>query len=179
MDADERIEVKVRPIEQLFTFNCGPTALGIILSSQYGLDLTQRELNILTGVTPDGTSEHHLIRALKILGFKYEEGSKGTLQKLRDYLRVGLAPMVHMVLADGGGHFVVVTSIDDTNVRVADPRDGTIAQYGIPFFLGVWKEEAKDNSTPWYLAVTGISTNKIDNLISKLKRIKKKVDKSR
>jgi predicted double-glycine peptidase len=151
----------------------------MILAFQYGLELTQRELNLLTGVTLDGTSEHHLIRALKILGFKYEESSKGTRQKLRDFLRAGVAPMVHVVLEDGGGHFSVVTAMDDTNVSLADPRTGTIIQYGMAFFLGVWKEEANDNSSPWYLAVLGYSAHNVDRLINKYKRIKAKVERAR
>lgn len=179
MDADERIELKVRPIEQVFTFNCGPTALGMILAFQYSLDLTQRELNILTGVTPDGTSEHHLIRALKIMGFRYEESSKGTRHKLRDFLRNGVAPMVHVVLEDGGGHYMIVTGMDDSNIWLADPRTGTVIQYGMSFFLGVWKEEANDNSSPWYLAVLGYSAHNIDRLINKFKKIKVKVERAR
>jgi ABC-type bacteriocin/lantibiotic exporter with double-glycine peptidase domain len=151
----------------------------MILLFQYRLELTQRELNLLTGATPDGTSEHHLIRALKVLGFRYEEGSKGTRQKLMDFLRAGLAPMVHVVLEDGGGHFMLVTSMTDNDVWLADPRSGTIIQYGMSFFLGVWKEEANDNNTPWYLAVTGYAAHNVDKLIGKYKKIKIKVERAR
>jgi len=179
MDADERIELKVKPVEQEFTFNCGSAALSMILSYQYGLDLTQRELNLLMGITPDGASEHHFIRALKTLGFHYEESSKGTRQKLRDFLRQGRAPMVHVVLSDGGGHYLTVTGIDDSNIWLADPRTGTIIQYGMSFFLGVWKEEANDNSSPWYLVVHGYSAHNIDKLINKFKKIKTKVERAR
>jgi predicted double-glycine peptidase len=176
---EEKLDVPVRLMEQEFKYNCGPTALGIVLKSQFGLDLTQRELNLLTGVTQDGTSEYHFMRALKLLGFKFDEEGRGTLPQLRQYLRHNILPIVHVVLEDGGGHYMVVCGIDDENVRLADPRTGGLIQYGIPFFLGVWKEEAKDNATPWYLAVTGYAPHKIDALISKLKRIKIKTEKAR
>jgi predicted double-glycine peptidase len=179
MSSDEYVGYKVHAIEQQFSYNCGPTALGTILLYQYGLELTQRELNLLTGVTQDGTNEHHLIRALKLLGFKYEESSKGTKQKLKDFLRKGLIPMVHVVLEDGGGHYMVVTGMDEQNVELADPRTGTTITYGLVFFLGVWKEEANDNSSPWYLVVTGYTNPTISLYMNKLKKIKTKIERAR
>jgi len=174
-DVDDLHLLPVKAIEQNYAYNCGPTALLISLRFQYGLPLTQRDMNLLTGVTPDGCSEHHLIRALDTLGYKYKETGKGTLSQLRGYLRKNIAPIVHIVLEDGGGHFVVVCGISDEQVYLADPRTGTIVKWGIPFFLGVWKEEAKENSTPWYLAITGqVSPQRFDSLINRLKRIRKK-----
>jgi predicted double-glycine peptidase len=176
MNVGERILLEVKSIEQQYKYNCGPTALLICLNYQYGLPLTQRDVNLLTGVTPDGCSEYHLFRALDILGFKYEESCKGTLSKLLDYLKRNIVPIVHIVLEDGGGHYVVIVGMDEEFVYLADPRTGTIIKWGIPFFLGVWKEEAKDNSSPWYLAVIGKSSHqKLDSLINKFKRIRKKL----
>jgi len=178
MNADEKILLPVKSIEQKYTYNCGPTALLISLRFQYGLQLTQGDINLLTGVTPDGCSEHHLMRALNILGYKYKESGKGTLTQLRDFLKQNIAPIVHVVLEDGSGHYMCIVGMDDDVVHLADPRDGEIIEWGIPFFLGVWKEEAKENSTPWYLAVLSHSSiNKLDSMINRINRIRRKIAK--
>jgi len=176
MNADEKILLPVKSIEQKYKYNCGPTALLISLRFQYGLPLTQRDVNLLTGVTPDGCSEHHLIRALDILGYKYKETGKGTLSQLRDYLKHNIIPIVHIVLEDGNGHYMNVVGMDDDFVYLADPRHGDIIKWGVPFFLGVWKEEAKENSTPWYLVILSQSSNnKLENIVKKLNNIRKKM----
>lgn len=174
-DNNEKILLPVKPIEQKYTYNCGPTALLIVIRYQFNLNLTQEDINFLTGVTPDGCSEYHFFKALKSLGFKYEEG-KGNLSKLKNYLRNNLPVIVHVVLEDGEGHFAVVIGIDNDFVYLADPRNGSIVKWGIPFFLGVWKEEDFSNSVPWYLVIIGQTSNhKIDSMIKRLNRIRKKL----
>lgn len=176
---EEKLDLPVKPIEQTKPHNCGPTALFTALKYQYGVPLTLRDIELLTGITEEGTDEHHLVRALNLLGFKHRMSSKGTLGQLKQCLRDGQVPLVHLVMTDGGGHYMVVSGIDDENVRLADPASGKIVTYGIPFFMGVWKEEAKENSTPWYLVVTGHQGDRIESLLRRLKRIQKKIKENR
>ena len=169
-------DLPLKPIEQKLDFTCGPIALLIALRYQYGLKLTQGEIEFITGVTKGGADEYNLIRALDLLGFKFHMSSTGTLDELKKCLENGQAPIVHLVMQDGGGHYMVVKKIDDENIHLADPATGKIVTYGIFFFLGVWKEEEKNTVTHWYLVCTGDSgIDKIDGVVRKWRRIQKKV----
>ena len=169
--------LKVKPLKQNLPWNCGPTALRIVLKSQFGLNLTQRDVDLLTGVTEDGASEYNLMRALDMLGFKYEQTNDGNLNHLQDCLRNEQLPIVHIVVKTGEGHYVVVIGIDEENVTVIDPYVGQKLIFGIAYFLGIWKVEENESQTRWYMVATGINTyNKFDMILNHYIRIRKKLN---
>lgn len=173
------IKLPVTPIEQSKSYNCGPTALLTVIRYQYGLKLTSNEMDFLMSVADGGADEYSFFRALDVLGYRYSESSEGTLNDLKKCLERGQAPIIHIVVTDGVGHYVVVTAIDDENVTISDPANGKLVTFGVAYFMGVWKIEEKDANTRWYLVITGHSGDKIDNWIKKLKIIQKKVKNSR
>lgn len=177
--SDDKLIYPVHPIVQSKKWDCGPTALRIVLQYQFGLKLTAKDTLQLTGVTMNGADEYNLTNALTVLGFKYKMGLHGTFVKLKSILEEGQTPIVHLVMHDGIGHYMVFTGYDEQNVYLADPAKGKIIKYGIPFFMGVWKAEEKETQTRWYLAVTGYSGDKIDGTIKRYKRIQKKLRASR
>ena len=174
-DIQDKLDLSVRPIEQSDTWDCGPTALAMALQYQFSLKLTASETILLCGATPSGTDEYNFAKALDILGFKYKQSNSGSLNKLKKSILKNQTPLVHLVIQTGEGHYVVVTGYDEENVRVADPASGKIVTYGIPYFMGIWKIEEKEQQTRWYMCITNRVENKIPAVITKYKKIMKKL----
>lgn len=175
VEIKDKFNIDVKPFEQQFKWSCGPAALRTVLYYQYGYDLTDRELSLVCGSTENGTDELNFELGLRVLGFKYKQSHSGNLNKLKNLLAQYKLPIVHLVMQDGVGHYVVFIGYDEENVYLSDPDTGKNIKYGIAFFLGIWKEEEAETQTRWYLVVVGRSKIKIGPMISKLKRISKKV----
>lgn len=181
MKAEEETELilPVRSIEQSQDWDCGPTSVRIALRYQFGLKLTANDMILLCGATESGNDEYNLMKGLNALGFKYRQTDHGTFNQLKKCIQEGQTPIIHVVMNDGGGHFMVFAGYDENNVYLADPAAGKVLKYGIPFFLGVWKVEEKETQTRWYMVITGHEADRIGSIIQKLKRIQKKVVNSR
>jgi predicted double-glycine peptidase len=164
----------VKSFQQQLRWSCGPASLRTVLYYQYGLDLTDRELALLLGSNENGTSD--FATGLKTLGFTYKQSSAGNLNKLKKELANHRLPIVHLVMSDGQGHYMVVVGYDDDNVYLSDPGTGKIIKYGIPFFLGVWKIEERETQTRWFIVVTGKSKHQIGSLIRKLQNVQRKME---
>lgn len=175
LNAENHLFIKVKPFEQINKWSCGPVALRTLIRYMSGIKLTEQDLIFLTGTTESGADEYNLIRALDTLGFKYTQSEHGTFNKLKKHLQEGQPTVVHLVMNDGGGHYMVFCGYDEDSVRLADPGTGRVVKYGIPFFLGVWKVEEGETQTRWYLAITGRGPDKFDSMIQRIKRIRKKI----
>ena len=175
LEIRDKFNIDVKPFEQQFVWSCGPSALRIVLYYQYGYDLTDRELSLLCGSTENGTDELNFEMGLTVMGFKYKQSNSGTLNKLKSLLAQYKLPIVHLVMQDGVGHYMVFIGYDAENVYLSDPATGKNIKYGISFFLGIWKEEEAETQTRWYLVVVGRSKVKIGAMISRLKHIEKKL----
>ena len=176
---DEGLHIPVVPKEQNHDWNCGPTALYTALRFQFSLPLTLNEMTFLTGATESGADEYNMTRALELLGFKYRQRKDGTIGQLKKCLEFGQAPIVHMVVPDGEGHYVTVCGMDDENIKAADPTSGEEVTYGLSYFIGCWRVAKEEPPEHWYLVVTGHSGDKLLSVIKKLRRIQRKVQKSR
>lgn len=177
----DKLDLPVKAIEQSYKWDCGPTALRTALKYQFGLKLTANDMILLTGATEGGSDEFNLMKALDILGFKYKQTNAGTYNHLKASLQEGQPPIVHCVMEDGGGHYMVFCGYDEEKqtVRLADPGKGKVVTYGTPFFLGIWKVEEKETQTKWFISITGHVGDRFDSMIQTIKRIQKKVRNSR
>jgi predicted double-glycine peptidase len=172
---ENALELKVRPYEQAYKWSCGPVALRILIRYVSGIKLTEQDLIFLSGATEGGTDEYNLMRALDALGFRYTQSEHGTFNRLKKHLQAGQPSIVHVVVRDGVGHYVVFCGYDEENVYLADPSTGKIVKYGQSYFLGIWKIEEGESQTKWYLAITGRVDDKCVSIIQRLKRIQKKI----
>lgn len=173
----EEYKIEVKPFEQQLPTSCGQSSLRTVLYHYYRVDFTDRELSIMLGSGSDGTSDFDA--GLKILGLTYKQSDKGTLNKLKSFLLKDLLPIVHVVMHDGCGHYMVVVGYDKDSVYLSDPSVGKIIKYGISYFLGIWKVEEDETQTRWFITVTGKrKRNKINVLIKKLRNIKKKIERA-
>lgn len=181
VSTQDKLDLPVKPIEQSFKYDCGPSALRTALKYQFGLKFTAHDMILLAGTTEGGSDEYNLMKALDALGFKYHQTNNGTFGQLKAALQMGQPAIVHVVMEDGEGHFMVFCGYDEEaqQVKLADPAKGKIVKYGIPFFLGVWKIEEKETQTKWFLTITGHVGDRLDSVIGTLKRIQKKVRNSR
>lgn len=170
----DEFHIDVKPFKQQLRWSCGPASLRTVLYYQYGIDITDRELAIVLGSDENGTSDFS--RGLKLLGFNYDESNRGTFNKLKEYVIQNYLPLVHLVMSDGVGHYMVMTGYDEEHVYLSDPSSGKIIKYGIPFFMGVWKIEERETQTRWFIVVTGKSKDRIGSLIQKLKKIQGKIE---
>jgi len=178
-EKEETLYLPVKPKEQNYDWNCGPTAMYVALCYQYGLPLTLNELTFLTGATESGADEYNMVRGLQLLGFKYRQRTDGTISQLKKCLEYGQPPIVHMVMEDGEGHYRVVCGISDENIKMVDPSNGEEVTYGLPYFIGCWRVGKEEPPEHWYLVITGHSGDKLEPMIKKLRRIKRKIIKSR
>lgn len=171
----DKYVIQVKPFEQQTSWSCGPASIRTVLFHDYGIDLTDRELGLMFGSSDkNGTSDFEY--GLKMMGFKFRQTDHGTLNKLKSSILKGYLPIIHIVMSDGGGHYVVVCGFDNECVYISDPAIGKIVKYGIPFFMGIWKEEETEEQTRWFLIITGYTKNRINTLIKKLKNIKRKIE---
>ena len=179
--SQDKLILPVRSIEQSYKWDCGPTALRIALKYQFGLKLTANDMILLSGATEGGIDEYNFIKALNILGFKYKQTDCGTFNQLKNVLQEGQVPIVHLLLKDGCGHYMVLSGYDEDmgEIYLADPSNGKVIKYGRDYFLGVWKIEEKEQQTRWFLSITGYVGDKTDSVINTMKRIQKKVRNSR
>lgn len=181
-DVGNYLILPVYSIPQVKKWDCGPTIIRIVLRYQYGLKLTPLEAITLCGATKeDGTSGTQMKNALRLLGFKFKETNRGTWSSIKSTLQEGQLPIVHIVMKDGGGHYMAVHGYDEYEgvVYLADPGKGKTQKYGIQYFLGIWKEEEDETNTRWHLTITGHVGDKLMSLIKRYKRIQKKVKQSR
>jgi len=172
---ENSLDLNVKIWEQVEKWSCGPAALRALIRYVSGIKLTEQDIIILSGANESGSDEFNLMRALDILGFRYSQSEKGTFNRLKKHLQDGQPSIVHLVMNDGGGHYMIFCGYDEENVRLADPARGKIIEYGIPYFLGVWKVEEGETQTRWYLTITGRGPDRFDSLIQRMKRIQKKV----
>lgn len=176
-DIYSEFKIGIRTFAQNYDWSCGPAVLRSALYYQYGINLTELEIALVSGATFNGMDETNFEIGLKNLGLKYKESSKGTLNKLKSFLIKHKLPIVHVVMKNGLGHYLLFVGYDKESVYLSDPSEGKIVKYGIPFFLGIWKEEEGETQTRWFIVITGTKKSKIKSTITKLKRIDKKLTK--
>jgi len=176
VDVYSEFKIGIRTFSQSYDWSCGPAALRSVLYYQYGINITELEIALVSGANSTGMDEANFEIGLKNLGLQYKESNSGTLNKLKEFLIKHKLPIVHIVMKDGCGHYLVFVGYDKENVYLADPSAGKIITYGISFFLGIWKDEERETQTRWFIVITGTRKSKIKTTINKLKRIDKKLN---
>ena len=115
---------EAQPHQQQTLFTCGATCL-LAIAEDYGVTgLDEAAVARLIGVTQDGAYPVQLVRAARQLGFPAEERRFRSLAEAKAVTDQGL-PIIANILSftqPGGGHFVVITKIDDAGVHLMDPN---------------------------------------------------------
>ena len=105
--------------------DCGPAALSTLLTHYLNVPTTEAEMVKLTGALPGiGTTFIAMEEAAKAKGCA-ADGFRMTYDTLREQLRVFPSPVIVRTL-NPQPHFMVVLSLDNENVYLADPASGNI-----------------------------------------------------
>lgn len=113
-----------QPIQQLTRYSCGAVCL-LAIAEDYGISgLDEATVARLIGVTKNGAFPVQLVAAAKRLGLPAEERRFRTLAEAKSVTDKGV-PIIANILSftqPGGGHFVIITKIDDAGVHLMDPN---------------------------------------------------------
>lgn len=114
---------------QQYDFSCGSAAIATLLTHQYSVPTTEREVfeqmyaaGDQAKIRREGFSLLDMKRFLQTRGFE-ADGFRQPLDKLREE---GL-PAIALITENGYHHFVVVKGLDRHRVLIGDPASGTRA----------------------------------------------------
>jgi ABC-type bacteriocin/lantibiotic exporter with double-glycine peptidase domain len=114
-------DVPVTPYRQQRSWSCGAAALKIVLS-RFGKDVSEDNLIDLSATDPQGGTRHEgMVAAARALGYKIYVREDAGEDDLVEFLRLGL-PVIVDFQARSGGHYAVVTAVDNGRVHIEDPR---------------------------------------------------------
>lgn len=126
-------------VRQQFDFSCGAAALATLLKHAYGLNLD--EATVLAGMWGVSDPEQVRTRGFSLLEMKHyleKLGYRGRGYEI-DLSRLGRINVPTIVLMDVNGyqHFVVLKTVSDGWVHVADPALGN-KRYSVDEFIETW-----------------------------------------
>nr|4RY2_A Chain A, ABC-type bacteriocin transporter [Acetivibrio thermocellus ATCC 27405]4RY2_B Chain B, ABC-type bacteriocin transporter [Acetivibrio thermocellus ATCC 27405]7T54_A Chain A, ABC-type bacteriocin transporter [Acetivibrio thermocellus]7T54_B Chain B, ABC-type bacteriocin transporter [Acetivibrio thermocellus]7T55_A Chain A, ABC-type bacteriocin transporter [Acetivibrio thermocellus]7T55_B Chain B, ABC-type bacteriocin transporter [Acetivibrio thermocellus]7T56_A Chain A, ABC-type bact len=120
-------------VRQYDLTDCGAACLSSI-AQYYGLKMSLAKIREMTGTDTQGTNAYGLIHAAKQLGFS----AKGVKASKEDLLKDFRLPAIANVIVDNRlAHFVVIYSIKNRIITVADPGKG-IVRYSMDDFCSIW-----------------------------------------
>jgi len=113
-----------QPIQQLTRVTCGAACL-LAIAEDYSISgLDEATVARLIGVTKNGAFPVQLVAAARSLGLPSEERRFRTLAEAKAVTDKGV-PIIANILSftqPGGGHFVIITKIDEAGVHLMDPN---------------------------------------------------------
>lgn len=118
--------IKRKPcVEQHDEKDCGPACLATI-SRYYGKGVSLAQVREMAKTDADGTNLYGLVEGAKALGFE-AEALGGTFEEMLDGVadgEVALPCITHIITEEYFLHFIIIYSIDDSRVLIADPAKG-------------------------------------------------------
>jgi len=112
--------IEIRKYTQKTDYSCGPASLKIVCDF-YGEDYKEADLRELAHTTKEWGTEHiGMVRAARALGYTVRIKSKTSIKELEHAVSKGF-PIIVDYENWGGGHYSVVTKIDERFVHMADP----------------------------------------------------------
>ncbi|HOM03649.1 MAG TPA: peptidase domain-containing ABC transporter [Acetivibrio sp.] len=120
-------------VRQYDLTDCGAACLSSV-ARYYGLKISLAKIREMTGTDTHGTNAYGLIHAAKQLGFS----AKGFKASKEDLMKDFKLPAIANVILDNRlTHFVVIYSIKNGVITVADPDKG-IVKYAMDDFCSIW-----------------------------------------
>lgn len=120
-------------VRQYDITDCGAACLSSI-SLYYGLKISLTKIREMAGTDTMGTNAYGLILAAQKLGFS-AKGVKATKEDLMKEFK--LPAIANVIVENKLAHFVVIYSIKNNVVTVADPDKG-IVRHSLDFFSSIW-----------------------------------------
>ncbi|ULQ50642.1 peptidase domain-containing ABC transporter [Flavihumibacter fluvii] len=124
---------KIPAIRQRDVTDCGAACLAAVLQ-YYGSMVPVSKIRQLSGTDQKGTNILGLMKAADAFGLQ-ANGARGNTGNL---LQIPTPAIVHVVLASGLQHFMVLVKAGKNKVKLMDPGDGYFHQMDIPAFSNIW-----------------------------------------
>jgi predicted double-glycine peptidase len=152
-------------LRQQYDFSCGSAAVATLLTHQYGLGVTERE--VFTWMYAHGDQAKIRREGFSMLDMKHYLGWRGLeadgFQQPVERLFDEKLPAIVLLSERGYRHFVVVKGIQRDRVLIADPAMGTrtlsherfrqLWSNGILFVIRNWRNAARFNlARDWRVA---------------------------
>lgn len=150
-------DIQVEDYEQETEWSCGPAALKIVLDS-IGHPVSEDQLIQLTGASPiAGTRHEGMISAASALGHKVFATEECSDEDLSRFLASKI-PVIVDYQGSRGGHYVVITGLEDGRVHIQDPRKHGPRHHTLDLnmFKARWHATTygdRDFSNKWMMAV--------------------------
>ena len=121
-----------RSVKQHDLADCAPACLRAV-ARWHGLDISTAALRQMTATNKSGTTVLGLVDGASQIGF-----SCRGVRCDRDALRHIPTPAIAHVTRRNAGHFVVITRVTQSEIRIMDPADGSQRALGAAEFCAVW-----------------------------------------
>jgi ABC-type bacteriocin/lantibiotic exporter with double-glycine peptidase domain len=131
--------LELKKIEKQLPGYCGPASLKIVLD-YYGVQKGQNEIAKLANASvEEGAEPWGLVQAASQLGFKASYISNGSLEDLREFIKLNI-PVVIDYQRKWGGHYSVVIGFEEDKIVLADPQKAKVVKEKIDKFSNSWWE---------------------------------------
>lgn len=144
----------VPPIRQATAYSCGPACLRSVMSYFDLPPMREAALRRLCRTTKKGgTQPEKLAAGAKDAGFRVWARRNASLDWLARHLADG-RPVICLVQAHGGGHYLIVTGLDVGAVWVIDPSLDNVNAWMKDDFLAAWHDRHGDTEyRRWSMAL--------------------------
>jgi len=123
---------------------CGPASLKIVLGF-YGIKITEKKLVEISGCTKSrGIGAEGLVRAAQELGFRAKIKDFSDLKDINEWVNRKKIPVIVDWFAFEGGHYSVVSGIDEENIYLEDPSLGYRRAMKLTTFKRLWFDFPND-----------------------------------
>jgi ABC-type bacteriocin/lantibiotic exporter with double-glycine peptidase domain len=117
---------------------CGPASLKMVLDF-FGIEKTEEELARMAGYLPGkGTKSEGLVRTAQELGLKAFQKDFSEINDLKEYAVNKNTPVIVDWFSVDGGHYSVITGVDEKNIYMQDPESIELKTLDIETFKAVW-----------------------------------------
>jgi predicted deacylase len=129
--------IDIQPFRQQPGF-CGPASLKMVLG-YFGVAITEKKLADLSGCSPTrGIGAEGLVQAARKLGFHARIKDFCDLDDLHEWVNRKKIPVIVDWFAFEGGHYSVVSGIDEENIYLEDPSLGHRRALKLSTFKRLW-----------------------------------------
>lgn len=142
---------------QKLDYDCGPTALKMVLAS-FGIRADLKKLMRQLRTTERfGTTRRNMQRVVRSYGLAVSAHNDATLGEIGRLLRRRLMVIVDYILpVDEVAHYAVVSGLDGRAIYLHDPSGGRYFRLPRPEFLRRWHGSHQKTNVRWLMTVTDI-----------------------
>jgi len=127
---------------------CGPASLSAVLAF-FGVQATEDALRELSGATEeDGVEVNGMVKAAEAFGFETWWTENATIDQIRQVVGQFQLPVLVEWFKRDGGHWSVITGINDGTIYMMDPSNGEDIIMPVDQFEHIWFDFSSQKPEP-------------------------------